>query len=120
MTEDARFEDGGDRPLRLMAWDADDLGVLAALAQDAIFPASEMRWLPKERRFAVLLNRFRWEDAPAAELRGRPVERVQALLVVADVMRVRSMGIESRDPDTILSLLDISFTQGGDGTARSN
>ncbi len=29
MTEDARFEDGGERPLRLKAEDAEDLSVIA-------------------------------------------------------------------------------------------
>ncbi len=33
---DARFEDGGETPLHLLAQDADDLGILAALVQDAV------------------------------------------------------------------------------------
>ena len=36
----------------------------------------------RHRRFSLLVNRFRWEDAPAAERQGRPFERVQALLAV--------------------------------------
>jgi len=60
---DASFEDGAERPLRLMARDKEDLQVLSALIQDAIFPATEMTWDRKARRFALLLNRFRWEDA---------------------------------------------------------
>jgi hypothetical protein len=39
-----------------------------------------MKWDRKRRRFAVLLNRFRWEDREAAE--RRPPERVRALLVI--------------------------------------
>ena len=116
MSEDARFEDAGEAPLRLKALDAEDLSVLSALVQDAIFPGSEMRWLPKERRFALLLNRFRWEDIDAAAKRGRPVERVQSVLAVEDVMKVRSQGIDRRDGDTILSILSVAFTQGEDGT----
>ena len=50
---DARFEDGGDKPLRLKALDGEDLTVLSSLAQDAVFPASEMKWDRKARRFAV-------------------------------------------------------------------
>ena len=64
---DATFEDGGEKPLRLMAFDAADLEVISSLCQDAVFPATEMSWRPKERRFAVLLNRFRWEDSDAAD-----------------------------------------------------
>ena len=44
MTEDARFEDGREAPLNLGALDAEDLTVIASLTQDAVFPASEMRW----------------------------------------------------------------------------
>ena len=36
---DARFEDGGDKALRLKAMDGEDLTVLSSLAQDAVFPA---------------------------------------------------------------------------------
>ena len=64
MSQDAKFEDGGERPLRLMAVDTDDLQVVSSLVQDAVFPASEIQWLASQRRFAILLNRFRWEDVP--------------------------------------------------------
>ena len=66
MTEDARFEDGREAPLNLGALDVDDLNVIASLTQDAVFPASEMRWDRKGGRFALLLNRVRWEDAGKA------------------------------------------------------
>lgn len=118
MTEDARFEDGGERPLRLIALDADDLQVVSALSQDAVFPANEMAWRPKAREFALLINRFRWEDAAAAAQRGRTVERVQSVLVFGDVLKVQSQGVEKGDPDTIMSLLSVSFEPGEDGTGR--
>lgn len=113
--QDARFEDGGEEALRLLAYDAEDLQVLSTLTQDAVFPASEMSWEPGKRRFSLLLNRFRWEDVQAADARGRNVERVQAVLAVSDVMKVRSQGV-SRDGDTILSLLSLGFVAGDDGT----
>ena len=59
MTEDARFEDGREAPLNLGALDAEDLTVIASLTQDAVFPASEMRWHRTGARFALLLNRLR-------------------------------------------------------------
>ena len=112
MTEDARFEDGREAPLNLGALDAEDLKVISALAQDAVFPATEMRWLPKDRRFALLVNRFRWEDAGRAR---HGAERVQALLVVDQELRVASQGIDRDDADTILSLLTLTFEPGADG-----
>lgn len=112
MTEDARFEDGRERPLHLGALDQEDLQVIASLTQDAVFPITEMTWRSRERRFAVLLNRFRWEDTG----RGRHgAERVQSLLIIDSVLRVASQGIDRSDPDTILSLLSITFEPREDG-----
>lgn len=115
---DARFEDGTDRPLALRALDAEDLKVISSLVQDAVFPMSEVKWERGRRRFALLLNRFRWEDRAAAERAGRPYERVRSLLVFEDVLSVRSGGLDPRDRDTVLSLLSIEFTPGEDGTGQ--
>jgi len=115
---DAKFEDGGDRPLRLKALDSDDMAVMSSLTQDAVFPASEMRWDRKARRFALLLNRFRWEDAPNAKIGKRSVERVQAVLSIEDVMSVKSQGVQAGDADTIMSLLSVSFEPSTDGMGR--
>lgn len=118
MSEDARFEDGREAPLRLKALDAEDLAVIAAVTQDAVFPAAEMKWDRKARRFAILLNRFRWEDAPKAAARKRSYERVQAVLAVEDVLKVQSQGVDKTDPDMVYSLLSIAFLPGDDGTGR--
>ncbi|MCP5036363.1 MAG: DUF2948 family protein [Rhodobacteraceae bacterium] len=118
MSDDARFEDGGEAPLGLMVVDADDLQVVSALVQDAVFAANEMRWQKAETRFALLLNRFRWEDMDAATRRGRPVERVQALLVVDDVLGVQSQGVTPGDKDIVLSLLSVEFEPREDGMGR--
>lgn len=115
---DATFEDGREAPLRLKALDADDLNVMAALVQDAVFPASEMRWDRKARRFALLLNRFRWEDADNARARKRSFERVQAVLSIEDVTRVQSQGVDKSEPEMVFSLLSMTFQPGEDGTGR--
>lgn len=103
---DARFEDGHETPLNLGALDAEDLQVISALTQDAIFPATEMRWDRTAQRFALLINRFRWEEGPA---RTASPERVQSLLVFEAVRAVASNGVNRSDPDTILSLLSVAF-----------
>lgn len=115
MTQDATFEDGREAPLYLGAEDSDDLQVISTLVQDAVFPVTEMRWLPRENRFALLLNRFRWEDADAAHKRGRGVERVQSVLAVETVLNVASQGVDRTDRDIILSVLSVSFESGEDG-----
>jgi hypothetical protein len=115
MTEDAKFEDGREAPLNLGAIEEDDLKVISSLAQDAVFPITEMTWRPGQRRFGLLLNRFRWEDHG---LKRHGPERVQALLVVDNVLRVASQGINRHDKDTILSLLAITFEPGSEGAGH--
>jgi len=118
MTEDARFEDGAETPLRLVALGAEDLQVISALVQDAVLPVTEMRWDRRGRRFALFLNRFRWEDRATADRMGRPYERVQSVLSVAGVSHVASQGFDRSDRDLVLSLLSIGFEPGEEGAGR--
>lgn len=113
MTEDAKFADGGESPLRLMAADSDDLRVISALCQDAVIQTSETSWKAARREFALLLNRFRWEYH--ANRPGQPAERVQSTLVVNDVTRVRASGVDPRDRELIMSLLSLEFAPAEDG-----
>jgi len=115
---DARFEDGSDAPLALIAQDAEDLGVISALLQDAVMVVSDMRYVAKRRELGVLLNRFRWEDRAAAEREGRSYERVRCLLVFNDVLKVAAQGVQQAEADTILSLLSLAFEPGEDGMGR--
>ncbi|MEM9854483.1 MAG: DUF2948 family protein [Pseudomonadota bacterium] len=115
---DATFEEGQERPLRLLAFEPGDLEILSSLCQDAIFPETEISWRPKERRFAILLNRFRWEDARAAEQRKRGYERVQAVLTVEGALSVRSQGVARGQGDLVLSLLSVAFVPGEDAAGR--
>ena len=108
MTDDARFEDGAAKPLRLQALSDEDLTVLSSLVQDAIFPVTEMKYDRKVGRFALLINRFRWEDKTP-----KP-ERVQAVLSFDNVTNVQSNGIDRGDPDQILSLLSITLEADSD------
>ncbi|CTQ51423.1 DUF2948 family protein [Jannaschia donghaensis] len=111
---DARFHDADGVPLRLWATDAEDLQVVSALVQDAVLSASEMRWQKGGRRFAMLLNRFRWEHG------ARQPERVQTVLTANDVRAVRGQGVVPGDADTVLSVLMVDWVPGedADGTLR--
>jgi len=115
VSDDAKFEDAREAALNLGAVDVDDLQVLSGLAQDAVFPITEMKWQKGARRFALLINRFRWEDAGAG--RHAP-ERVQSLLVIGDVLSVSSQGIDRNDADLILSLLSVTFEPAEDGAGH--
>ena len=115
---DARFEDGAEEPLRLIAREAGDLPVIAALVQDAVLTGADLTFVRARRRFALFLNRFRWEDRAAAERAGRGFERVRAMLLVRDVMAVRTQGIDRAAGDRVLSLLDVQFEAGAECGGR--
>ncbi len=114
MNNDATFEEGREAPLNLGAAGHDDLEIISTLTQDAVFPVTEMKWRATELRFALLVNRFRWEDEEAARQRGRAFERVQSLLVVDNVLGVSSQGVDRSDGDTVCSLLSVTFEAGED------
>lgn len=109
MADDATFEDGYEQPMRLRAVDTDDLKVISALIQDAVLPASEMTWQPAKNRFAMLLNRFRWEDRENAARHNRDFERVQSVLIIDDVNKAAFSGIHPNDADEVLSILSLEF-----------
>lgn len=113
MTEDARFEDAREKPIYIGALDAEDLKILSSLTQDAVFPITEMRWDAKARRFALLLNRFRWEDGQGAQ---HGPERVQSVLAFDCVTSVSTLGIDRKEKDMVLSLLSVTFEPGEDGS----
>lgn len=114
MNDDARFEDGRERPLNLGALDPEDLDVISSLVQDAVFSMPDMQWQAGKRRLAFLVNRFRWEDA-GMERHGP--ERVRSVLVVENVLGVASSGIDRADRDVVLSVLSVAFepTEDGEG-----
>lgn len=111
MTQDARFQDGREAPLNLGALEPEDVKVISALVQDAVFPISEMAWHADQRRFGILLNRFRWEDD--GQGRHGP-ERVQSVFSVQHVTGVSSQGIDRRDQDMVLSVLAVDWEPGED------
>jgi hypothetical protein len=112
---DASFADGADKPLSLGAADADDLQVISSLVQDAVFTVSDIEWAAKRRQFAVLLNRFRWEDVERHRSNAIAPERVRSLLIFDDVLGVATQGVEKSEKDTVLSVLSLEYAAGEDG-----
>ncbi len=112
---DARFEDARGAPLRLRAFDVEDLQVISALVQDGVVPLTEMTWQKSQRRFGLLVNRLRHEDDPAA--RGE-VERVQSVLAIEDVIAVSSQGLDREDRDLVVQIMAVTLEPGADGGGR--
>jgi hypothetical protein len=98
--------------IKLRATDAEDLAVFAAVLQDAVVPIEEMAYLPDERRFVMVANRFRWESANGPHVKGRIYERVHAGLCIDEVRAVKLRNIDRSRKDAILSLLTIEPSDG--------
>ncbi|WP_117195965.1 DUF2948 family protein [Rhizobium terrae] len=98
--------------LKLLALDTDDLGVISAHMQDAVFKVGDVHWSPAERNFALAGNRFVWETAVR---KRKGFERRRSALVFKRVEAVRSTGIDRNNRDEVLSLLAVTFTQKGEG-----
>ncbi len=91
-------------PLRLSVGDAEDLKSVSALLQDAVLTVADMAYLKTARRFALVLNRYRWE----AGEKGKGA-RVRAGLHVENVLKAEAQGIPQDAKETILSLLAVTF-----------
>jgi hypothetical protein len=98
--------------LKLAALDADDLTVVASCLQDALVPLHDMTFLPAERRFAFVANRFRWENCCGERSGTAPFERVHTGIHFDNVKAVRVRHLDQRRRDTILSLLTFRVAEG--------
>ncbi|MFC3073187.1 DUF2948 family protein [Shinella pollutisoli] len=98
--------------LKLLALDAEDLAVVSAHVQDAVFKTEGLSYDARRRVFSVVVNRFVWETADG---RGKRFERRRAVLAFKRVEAVRSIGIDRRKGDAVLSLLALRFTPKGEG-----
>ncbi len=98
-----------DDRLRLLALDAEDLAVLSAHLQDAVVKTGDMTWLPGQKRFALVLNRFAWEALEPGFRRKKSYQRHRTGLHFDRVATVRSSGIDQANKDNVLSLLAVQF-----------
>lgn len=104
----------GYQPLRLVADDADDLGAMSAVLQDAIVKIGDFAHQPRQRRFAFVANRFLWETA--GEGKRGPFARVRTGCHFDDVRAVRQMNLRLDAKDAVVEVLALRFAPGGDGT----
>ena len=91
--------------LRLAASDAEDLEVLSARLQDAVFKLKDASWQPKKRRFVLVMNRLQWEAG------GKT--RVRAGLHFDGVLKVQSHQVKLGAGEAIVSVLALRFAANG-------
>lgn len=94
--------------LKLSALDADDLAIVSAAVQDALVAVRDCAYLKDEKRFVLLLNRFRWEADPDADSNGGiGHSRTHSALVFNEVTAVRHHDIPTGEPDRMLEVLAV-------------
>ena len=92
--------------LKLQALDSEDLAVISAQCQDAVVRVADVAFLPVERRFVLVCNRFDWMSAPGPKA---AFERRRAGLRFERVERAQLVGFDLKSPETVLVLLAIEF-----------
>ncbi|WP_297509176.1 DUF2948 family protein [uncultured Caulobacter sp.] len=100
------------KPLRLLAHDAEDLGVLSAALQDAVAKIGDIRWDAQARTLTIACNRFRWERAG-----GKGGERVRSALQFGDVAGVQARNLRRDAKGAVVELLSIGFEPGEEAPA---
>lgn len=96
--------------LHLRAESLDDLDVFSTLLQDSAVRVSDLAWLPKQHRFAAVVNRYRWEGE-----RKNP-ERMRTGLRFEHVLGAALKNIPFSDPDHVMELLAIRARETGKKT----
>jgi len=93
--------------LKLIALDGEDLGVLSTHLQDAVLRVADLAYLKAERRFAAVVNRFDWRQAPKS--RDGQFTRMRAGLRFENVISAQVTGLNLKDHSRVLSLMAITF-----------
>jgi hypothetical protein len=93
--------------LKLTALDADDLRVISAHLQDAVMRVGDMRYLPADKRFAIVVNRFDWDSAGSGGRTG--FSRRRSAVHFDRVLDIKVSNIRQNVPDAVLSLLAVEF-----------
>jgi hypothetical protein len=90
--------------LKLRALDTEDLNVISAHMQDAVVRVADIRYDGKQRKFALLANRFAWEAQPSNERR-------RTGLHFENVLSASRKGFKQSASGVILSLLAVTFNE---------
>lgn len=108
---------GRTESVKLRAETADDLQVFSAMLQDATVKVEDLAYLPRERRFACVVNRYRWEGA--SNRRHKSGERVRSGLSFSGVLRAQLQHVPMTNKEHVMELLSVSLDAGEDGAATA-
>ena len=103
--------------LKLIAFDDEDLGIIAAHVQDAVLKTSDLQFDPAGKRFIVELNRFVWETANP-NTATKSYERRKTVLHFERVNGVQSLSLNQQQGDAVLSLLTLRYLNDQEGNTN--
>lgn len=93
------------KPLKLIAQTEEDLAVISTLMQDTAIQVADIAWLPAEKRFVFVGNRYRWEKKRRFfKPKG---ERVRTAFHINGIENAQLHGLDLDSKETVLDLLDI-------------
>lgn len=95
-------------PLKLIAFDKDDLEVISAHLQDGIVNVGEIIWHPSEQRVVIPLRRFDWL---AAECDHPHCQRRLAALRFERVRAFKARNIDPSARAVVLNLLAAEYAE---------
>jgi Protein of unknown function (DUF2948) len=109
-------EDAGTA-LKLRAEDADDLAIISACLQDSLVAVRDLAFVPEDRSFLMVANRFRWEGAVRLARGEAGYQRVLCGITFSGVAGVSYIGFRRSEEDRILALLTIRCCRDGEESA---
>ena len=100
-----------------------DLSIVSSMLQDSIIPIADLKYIPHEKKFYMVSQRFCWElcqdqrdgviaaktDQPKKSVDNQIFERVVCALVFDDIDSVRVRGLDVRDRGQFLNFLSFNF-----------
>jgi Protein of unknown function (DUF2948) len=96
-------------PLKLIAFDQDDLAVVSTHLQDSTIKVADIVWRPEERRCVFGLNRFDWEQAAQGDVPD--YKRRRTALRFDRVTSCKCRNLSPVAKDAVLNLLAVEFSE---------
>ena len=98
------------QPLKLLALDEEDLQILSTHLQDAVLRVEDIAFVPADKRFAMIANRFDWEGAVDGKVaRKKGFQRRRCALHFNRVLGTQLQGVDQNAKGAVLELLALRF-----------
>ncbi|MBH68555.1 MAG: hypothetical protein CMM58_09400 [Rhodospirillaceae bacterium] len=108
---------------RVRVESVDDLPIVSSMLQDSIIPIADLKYIPNEKKFFMISQRFCWElyqdqrDYVASVTKNRPkesldneiFERVLCAVVFEGIDSVHVKGLDLKDRGQFLNFLSFNF-----------